>query len=87
MDHLSDAEQHLLTNLVRSTGREPCNFHVTLEPGGFVRVVGPRGAACYPRENWVTRFSRHLDRAFFDGDMPRMELKQQRARSLGGRTL
>jgi len=69
MKYLSKDEQHLLSNLIRSTGRDPGQFQVSLEPDGFVRVVGPRGTACYPRENWFTRFSRHLDRAFFDAGL------------------
>ncbi len=81
MNALPDTEQNLLANLIRSTGREPGGFHVTLEADGFVRVVGPRGTACYPRENWITRFSRHLDRAFFDGGMPRAETGAERPTS------
>jgi hypothetical protein len=70
MEHLSTDEQQLLTHLIRSTGRDPGHFRVTLEPDGFVRIVGPRGTACYLRENWFTRFSRHLDRSFFDAGLP-----------------
>lgn len=81
MEHLPDAERHLITNLIRSTGREPRHFQVTLEASGFVRVVGPRGTACYPRENWFRRFSRHLDRAFFDGGMQRGQPGQEEAKT------
>ncbi len=66
MKQLPDDERDLVSRLIRSTGRDPALFQVLVEPEGFVRVVGPRGTACYPRENWEARFSRHLERSFFD---------------------
>jgi hypothetical protein len=70
IDHISQNEQQLLANLLRASGRDPASFSVTVQPDGLVRVSGPRGTAFYPREQWFTRFSRHLDKSFFDPEVP-----------------
>jgi len=63
-------ERQLMANLLRASGRDPERFSVTAQPDGLVRVSGPRGTAFYPREAWFTRFSRHLDKSFFDPEVP-----------------
>ena len=63
-------ERLLLVNLLRASGREPDSFNAVVQPDGLVRVTGPRGTAFYPRDSWFTRFSRHLDRSFFDPEVP-----------------
>jgi hypothetical protein len=63
-------ERQLLANLLCASGRDPSTFSVALQPDGLVRVSGPRGTAFYPRDNWFTRFSRHLDKSFFDPEVP-----------------
>lgn len=63
-------ERQLLANLLRASGRDPERFSVEVQPDGLVRVSGPRGTAYYPRDQWFTRFSRHLDKSFFDAEVP-----------------
>jgi hypothetical protein len=63
-------ERQLLANLLRASGRDPDSFTAFLQPDGLVRVSGPRGTAFYPRDTWFTRFSRHLDKSFFDPEVP-----------------
>jgi hypothetical protein len=63
-------ERQLLANLLRASGRDPDSFHAVLQSDGLVRVSGPRGTAFYPRDSWFTRFSRHLDKSFFDPEVP-----------------
>ena len=67
---ISVTERHMLANLLRATGREPESFSAWVQPDGLVRVCGPRGTAVYPRENWFTRSTRHLDHDFFDPQQP-----------------
>jgi len=67
---LSAAEQQLLGELLRGHGRDPASFAAVVQPDGLVRVCGPRGVAFYPRENWMSRFSRHLEKSFFDPEVP-----------------
>ena len=67
---ISHQEQQLLANLLRASGRDPQSFSAEVQPDGLVRVSGPRGTAFYPRESWFTRFSRHLDKSFFDPAVP-----------------
>jgi hypothetical protein len=67
---ISAAERQLLGNLLRASGRDPESFNVVVQSDGLVRVSGPRGTAFYPRDNWFTRFSRHLDNDFFDPQQP-----------------
>lgn len=67
---LSQTERQLLANLLRACGREPDSFNVVVQADGLIRVSGPRGTAFYPRDSWFTRFSRHLDRSFFDPTVP-----------------
>lgn len=74
-------EQQLLANLLRASGRDPHSFTAVVQADGLVRVTGPRGTAFYPRDTWFTRFSRHLDKSFFDPAVPapsgpRMERKR-----------
>jgi len=63
-------ERQLLANLLRASGRDPERFSVATQADGLVRVSGPRGTAFYPRDAWFTRFSRHLDKSFFDPEVP-----------------
>jgi hypothetical protein len=63
-------ERQLLANLLRASGRDPDSFTAVLQADGLVRVTGPRGTAFYPRDSWFTRFSRHLDKSFFDPEVP-----------------
>jgi hypothetical protein len=63
-------EQQRLRQLLQAGGREPGSFRVAIQPDGLVRVSGPRGTAFYPRETWLTRFARHLDKSFFDPAVP-----------------
>lgn len=67
---LTPNERLSLANLLLASGRDPGSFQVTLRPDGLVRVSGPRGTAFYPRENWFSRFARHLDKSFFDPAPP-----------------
>lgn len=77
---ITSAERQLLANLLRANGRAPESFTAVVQSDGLVRVTGPRGMAFYPRATWFTRFSRHLDKSFFDPAVPapagpRMERK------------
>jgi len=67
---ISPDERQLLANLLRASGRDPESFTAVLQRDGLVRVSGPRGTAFYPRDTWFTRFSRHLDKSFFDPEVP-----------------
>lgn len=67
---ISQTERQLLANLLRASGRDPEGFSAVVQSDGLVRVSGPRGTAFYPRDNWFTRFSRHLDKSFFDAEVP-----------------
>ena len=67
---ITSNERQLLANLLQASGRDPASFHVSVQPDGLVRVSGPRGTAFYPRETWFTRFTRHLDKSFFDPEVP-----------------
>lgn len=68
--NIPPAENQLLVNLLIASGRDPGSFHASIQPDGLVRVTGPRGTAYYPRDTWFTRFSRHLDKSFFDPEVP-----------------
>lgn len=59
-------EIQVFRNLVRTSGRDPAAFIVDLQPDGQVHVRGPRGIAFYETENWIPRFSKHLERGFYD---------------------
>ena len=67
---INQNERQLLANLLRASGREPESFSAVVQADGLVRVSGPRGTAFYPRDTWFTRFSRHLDKSFFDPEVP-----------------
>lgn len=67
---INQTERQLLANLLRASGRDPDSFTAVVQPDGLVRVTGPRGTAFYPRASWFTRFSRHLDKSFFDPEVP-----------------
>jgi hypothetical protein len=67
---ISTPERQLLANLLRASGRDPESFTAVVQSDGLVRVSGPRGTAFYPRDTWFTRFSRHLDKSFFDPEVP-----------------
>lgn len=67
---LRPEERELLANLLRARGRDSDSFKAVVQADGLVRLSGPRGTAFYPRETWITRFSRHLDKGFFDAALP-----------------
>lgn len=67
---LSPNEREQLAGLLQSRGRDPASFCAVVQPDGLVRLSGPRGTAFYPREGWITRFARHLDKSFFDAAVP-----------------
>jgi len=67
--NIDDNERQLLANLLRASGRDPERFSAEVQADGLVRVCGPRGTAFYPRDTWFTRFSRHLDKSFFDAEV------------------
>ena len=67
---INQNERQLLANLLRASGRDPESFNAVVQGDGLVRVSGPRGTAFYPRNAWFTRFSRHLDKSFFDPEVP-----------------
>jgi hypothetical protein len=67
---INQTERQLLANLLLASGRDPDSFKAVVQPDGLVRVTGPRGTAFYPRDSWFTRFSRHLDKSFFDPEVP-----------------
>ncbi|MFL6693813.1 MAG: hypothetical protein ACJ8GO_12730 [Ramlibacter sp.] len=67
---INQNERQLLANLLRASGRDPESFSAVVQADGLVRVSGPRGTAFYPRDTWFTRFSRHLDKSFFDPEVP-----------------
>ena len=69
-DDISRDERMLLAELLQASGRDPQSFSVTVQPDGLVRVTGRRGTAFYPRDSWLTRFSRHLEKSFFDPQVP-----------------
>lgn len=70
MNDLSPNERLSISNLLLASGRDPDSFQVTLQPDGLVRVRGPSGTAFYPRDNWFSRFARHLEKSFFDPAPP-----------------
>ena len=63
-------EHELLARLLQARGRDPAGFKVDVQADGLVRVSGPRGTAFYSRDNWLARFSRHLEKSFFDPEVP-----------------
>lgn len=63
-------EHELLAQLLQARGRDPAGFKVDVQADGLVRVSGPRGMAFYSRDNWLARFSRHLEKSFFDPEVP-----------------
>ena len=67
---IDNNERQRLASHLRASGRDPSSFSVALQPDGLVRVSGPRGTAFYPRDKWFDRFTRHLDKAFFDPAVP-----------------
>lgn len=67
---ISPDERRVLADLLRAKGRGANSFTAVVQPDGLVRVSGPRGTAFYPRDHWLERFSRHLDKSFFDPVVP-----------------
>jgi hypothetical protein len=63
---LPPVEMQVFLNVVAATGRDPEAFAVAMDPDGHVHVTGPSGTASYAAGNWITRFSRQLQRGFFD---------------------
>ena len=68
--NMTDDEHELLARLLQARGRDPSGFKVDVQADGLVRVSGPRGTAFYSRDNWLARFSRHLEKSFFDPQVP-----------------
>lgn len=66
MDSIHLPETRLLHSLLRLHGRSPDGFAATLLADGSISIVGPRGAAFYPRAAWTSRFLRHLRLGYFD---------------------
>jgi hypothetical protein len=64
-DPLPPAEIQVFHNVVSCSGRDPAAFAVELQDGQ-VHVTGPKGSAFYAPGNWLSRFSRHLERGFYD---------------------
>lgn len=60
------SEIQVFRNLVQASGRDPAAFRVDVQPDGHVHVRGPRGNAFYETGNWIPRFSRHLEKGFYD---------------------
>ncbi|HYF16346.1 MAG TPA: hypothetical protein VEA40_00655 [Ramlibacter sp.] len=56
----------LVHSVVRFTGREPDGFAAAVLEDGSIQVRGPHGAAFYPQQAWLSKFTRHLHRGFFD---------------------
>jgi hypothetical protein len=84
--NITPDEHELLARLLQARGRDPGSFKVFAQADGLVRVSGPRGTAFYSRDNWLARFSRHLDKSFFDPEVPapagpRLERKGEAARA------
>jgi len=69
-EELTSSERQGLAELLRGSGRDPASFIAVVQGDGLVRVCGPRGTAFYPREHWLARFARHLDKSFFDAVVP-----------------
>lgn len=63
------AEVQVFQNVLTASGRDPAAFAVEMHPDGRVHVSGPQGSAFYASGNWISRFSRHLEKGFFDGPM------------------
>lgn len=63
---LPPSEVQVFRNLLAASGRDPAAFAVEIRSDGRVHVTGPQASACYAADNWITRFSRHLDRGYFD---------------------
>jgi hypothetical protein len=70
VNDISQTERQRLADHLRASGRDPLGFKVDLQPDGLVRVTGPRGTAFYSRASWFERFVRHLDKSFFDPQVP-----------------
>ncbi len=68
--NITHDEHDLLARLLQARGRDPAGFKVEVQTDGLVRVTGPRGTAFYSRDNWLARFSRHLEKSFFDPEVP-----------------
>jgi hypothetical protein len=60
------SEIQIFRNLVLASGRDPAVFTAEVQPDGHVHVRGPRGNAFYTAGEWIPRFSRHLDKGFYD---------------------
>ena len=63
--HDADAQTRLVRSLVRLNGGDPEQFRAAFTSDGGICVLGPSAAAFYPVEAWLTRFTRHLERGFF----------------------
>ena len=63
--HDADAQTRLLRSVVRLNGGDPDQFRAAFTSDGGICVLGPCAAAFYPVDAWLTRFTRHLERGFF----------------------
>lgn len=64
-NHSIDITQ-LVHSVVRFTGRHPEEFQAAVLEDGSIQVRGPHGAAFYPQQAWLSKFTRHLHRGFYD---------------------
>lgn len=67
---ISQTDMQKLAQLLHAARRDASCFTVAVQPDGLVRVSGPRGTAFYPRDNWLDLFARHLEKSFFDPQVP-----------------
>lgn len=65
-------EVQVFQNVISASGRDPAAFAAEMRQDGQVHVTGPHGSAFYAANIWLARFSRHLERGFFDPPTPRM---------------
>jgi hypothetical protein len=63
--HDADSQTRLVRSLVRLNGGDPQQYRATFTSDGGICVLGPCAAAFYPVDAWLTRFTRHLERGFF----------------------
>ena len=64
--NISNDITQLIHAIVRFTGRAPEGFQVAVLEDGSIQVRGPHGAAFYPQQAWLSKFTRHLHRGFYD---------------------
>lgn len=70
-------EVQVFQNVISASGRDPAAFAAEMRPDGQVHVTGPQGSAFYAAGSWLTRFSRHLEKGFFDPATQSASVKTQ----------